>query len=138
MVCHANSTPPSSSPTNSISTNQNAAALYDQGFAASNNNDYKGALSLFMEALKDDPNNPDILNMVAHTQRKLGDINDALANYQKALELRPNFPVAREYLGEAYIQAATGEIATLKSYGDNGKEQADDLIKSLKDAAAKS
>ena len=51
-------------------------------------------------------------------------------------KLRPKFPEAREYLGEAHIQAAIREIETLKSYGADGKEELADLVKALKDAAA--
>jgi hypothetical protein len=58
-----------------------------------------------------------------------------LRNYAKALKLRPNFPDAREYLGEAYLQALLRELDTLKSYGKNGEEQRQDLIKALTDAA---
>ena len=74
--------------------------------------------------------------MLAFSQRKLGKFDDAFANYSKALKLRPRFPEAREYLGEAHIQAALREIETLKSYGVDGKEQLGDLVKALKDAAA--
>jgi tetratricopeptide (TPR) repeat protein len=119
------------------SLKSHAASLYDRGFAASSNKDYQKALELFEQALKEDSNNPDILNMLAHTQRKLGMTDEALANYKKALELRPRFPEAREYLGEAYIQAALQEMATLKSYGSEADENLEDLTKAFKDAAGK-
>jgi hypothetical protein len=45
------------------------------------------------------------------------------------------FPEAREYMGEAYIQAALAEIETLKSYGKDDDEQRAALIKAFKDAA---
>jgi tetratricopeptide (TPR) repeat protein len=113
-----------------------AAAIYDKGVKADRAGDYKTALQYFQQANEMDRNNPEILNMLAHSQRKLGMINEALANYNTALMIRPNFPDAREYLGEAYIQAALREIETLKSYGKAGEEQRNDLIKALKTAAA--
>ena len=112
-----------------------AAGFYDKGVQADKAGDYKTALDNFKKAQEIDRNNPDILNMLAHSQRKLGMIDEALDNYKRALKLRPNFPEAREYLGEAYIQAALREIETLKSYGKKGDEQREDLIKALKDAA---
>lgn len=112
-----------------------ASALYEKGVKANKAGDYKTALQLFQDALNADRNNPDILNMLAHSQRKLGLIDEALENYKKALRLRPDFPEAREYLGEAYIQAALREIDKLKSYGKKGEEQREDLIKALKEAA---
>ena len=114
-----------------------AVSLYDQGVEASKNNDFEKALTLFEQALQRDRNNPDILNMLAHTQRKLGKIDESLENYKKALALRPKFPEAREYLGEAYLQAALREIKTLKDYGNEGAESREDLTKAFKEAAAK-
>ena len=119
------------------SSRTHAISLYDQGMVASKSQDYQKALDLFQQALTEDPNNPDILNMLAHTQRLLGNTDEALANYKRALELRPKFPEAREYLGEAYMQAALQQLQTLKSYGGEADENVDDLTKAIKDAAGK-
>ena len=113
-----------------------AMLLYDQGVEASKNNDFQKAKSLFDQALQADYNNPDIINRLAHTQRKLGMIDESLENYKKAIALQPKFPEAREYLGEAYIQAALREIKTLKDYGSEGAESREDLTKAFKEAAA--
>lgn len=111
--------------------------LYQQGLTAVKSNQYAQALPLFEKANQAEKNNPDILNMLAYTQRKLGKTQDALANYYRALELRPNFPQAREYLGEAYLQAALQELETLKRAGAEGQKQANLLKQALQDAAAK-
>lgn len=116
---------------------ETATALYDQGMKADKAGDFKTALDLFQRALKKDDNNPEIINMVAHSERKLGKINEAIIDYWNALKLRPKFPEAREYMGEAYIQAVLLELETLKSYGKDGEEQRDDLLKAFKDAADK-
>ncbi len=114
-----------------------AVSLYDQGMEANNNGDYQKAKGLFEQALSINRDNPDILNMLAHTQLKVGLIDEALKNYKRALQLRPRFPEAREYLGETYIQAALREVETLKSYGSDGQEQLEDLTKKIKEAAEK-
>ncbi len=111
-------------------------SLYDQGMAANKAGEYQKAKELFEQALSKDMNNPDILNMLAHAELELGMIDDSLDNYRKALKLRPNFPEAREYLGETYIQATLREIDTLKSYGASGSEQLEDLLKKFKEAVA--
>jgi Tfp pilus assembly protein PilF len=134
---HANDTPPAAMANNETPENKPAVSRYAQGVQAGQNNDYKKALPLFEEALKEDPNNPDILNGLAHAQRETGDIDDALVNYKKALELRPKFPEAHEYLGETYIQAALREVEILKGYGDNAKDQTDDLSRHFKEEANK-
>lgn len=113
-----------------------AESLYKKGQEADKAGDNKAALKYFQQALKLDNKNPDIINMLAHSERKLGMLNEAITDYWTALKIRPHFPEAREYMGEAYIQAALKEIETLKSYGEEGKEQREDLAKAFKDAAA--
>ena len=110
-------------------------SLYDQGMQATGQGDFKYALSLFQQALENDPQNPDILNMLAHSQRMVGKIDESIATYQRALALKPDFPQAREYLGEAYLQAAQQQLETLQGYGDDGKEQWGILLQAFKDAA---
>ena len=114
-----------------------AESLYNKGREADKAGDNKAALKYFQQALKLDKNNPDIINMLAHSERKLGMLNEAITDYWTALKLKPRFPEAREYMGEAYIQAALKEIETLKSYGEEGDEQREDLVKAFKAAAAK-
>jgi tetratricopeptide (TPR) repeat protein len=127
-------------------TVQATLSLYDQGVAAGNAGDYPKAVDLFQQALKADPNNPDILNMLAHAQRKSGPMDDvlmdaAMDNYWKALKIRPDFPEAREYLGEAYLQGLLKQVILLKGYGASGKEQLkalteafDEVGKQIKDS----
>ena len=43
-------------------------------------------------------------NSLGYTQRKLGSYDDALASYARALDLRPGYPEALEYRGEAYLR----------------------------------
>jgi tetratricopeptide (TPR) repeat protein len=43
-------------------------------------------------------------NALGYTQRKLGSSDDALASYAKALDLKPGYPEALEYRGEAYLR----------------------------------
>jgi tetratricopeptide (TPR) repeat protein len=133
----ADETSPADMAKNDQPQNKAVVSLYDQGVQASNSNDFQKALPLFEQALRADPNNPDILNMLAHSQRKIGLIDESIANYKKALELRPRFPEAHEYLGEAYIQAAMREVETLKNYGNDGKEELEDLSEDIKEAAQK-
>lgn len=136
-IVHASETAPAVMANNENSDNKPAESRYAEGVAAGQNHDYKKALPLLEEALKEDPNNPDVLNMLAHAQRETGDIDDALINYKKALELRPNFPEAHEYLGETYIQAALREVEILKSYGSSGTEELKDLTADTKEAVEK-
>jgi len=136
-LCYANETDTDEMQASNKDVSKQTVSLYDQGLAATQANDYQKALPLFEAALRQDPDNPDVLNMLAHTQRKIGMIDEALDNYKKALELRPKFPEAHEYLGEAYMMAAMREVEVLKSYGNDGKEELEDLTDAIKDAAQK-
>jgi len=113
-----------------------AEAAYQQGELAVKQKDYPRAAMLFEQARQMDPQNPDVLSMLAFSLRKSGHIDEAFGYYQQALEIKPRFPEAREYLGEAHIQAALREVQTLKSYGGEGSDDLQDLIKAFKAAAA--
>ncbi len=55
---------------------------------------------------------PRVLNLVGYNTRKLGDIDKGLDYYHRALQLDPNYLLAREYLGEGYLQK--GDLAKAK------------------------
>ncbi len=114
---------------------QRVQGLYQKGIEATNSGDFDKAIDYFQQVLQLKDDDADALNMLAHAQRKTGKIDEALENYKKALQLQPNFPQAREYLGEAYIQAALREMETLKGEGRDGQEQLQLLQAALKDAA---
>jgi tetratricopeptide (TPR) repeat protein len=50
------------------------------------------------------PQLADAWNALGYTQRKLGSYDDALASYSKALDLKPGYPEALEYRGEAFLR----------------------------------
>ncbi len=54
--------------------------------------------------LKETPEDADMLNLLAYSQRKLQRFDEALVNYQKALGIEPEHRGANEYLGELYLQ----------------------------------
>ena len=56
---------------------------------------------LSLAANQDDPR---ILNYKGYSTRKLGDVEGGLVFYQAALRIDPNYNLAREYMGEAYLQ----------------------------------
>jgi Tfp pilus assembly protein PilF len=65
---------------------------------------YQQAISELDKALKDDPDNADMLNLMAYSHRKLKHYDIALDYYQKALQIDPQHRGANEYLGELYLQ----------------------------------
>lgn len=119
------------------SSDGDAASLFDEGVTLVEKGDYEEALARFEAASEETTDDPDILNMLAFTQRKLGRLDEAFETYAQALELRPRFPQAREYLGEAHLQAVVAQLALLKSYGDEGTEAYDQLLTALRETTAK-
>ena len=65
---------------------------------------YKEAFSKLQTANKKDKNNPDILNYMGFTSRKVGNFEQAEKFYLKGLSLKPNHNGINEYLGELYVQ----------------------------------
>ena len=60
--------------------------------------------SNWIKALKDKPDNADLLNLMAYSQRQLKHYEIALECYLKALQVEPRHRGANEYLGELYLQ----------------------------------
>jgi Tetratricopeptide repeat len=59
-----------------------------------------------------DKEQPRVLNYLGYAHRKSGRISVGLGYYQEALRLDPDYTLAREYLGEAYLQL--GDVASAK------------------------
>ena len=57
----------------------------------------------FQEAVQLDANMHEAWNYVGYTSRKLGNYEAALAAYERALALKPGYPEALEYRGEAFL-----------------------------------
>jgi len=65
---------------------------------------YQQAITELEQALRDDPDNADMLNLMAYSQRKLKHFDIAMDYYQQALSIEPQHRGANEYLGELYLQ----------------------------------
>ncbi len=138
---HASGTPPESPSSKPAPTTPQGEGKtedeYAKGYEFAKAENYVEARKIFEELAAREPKNPEVLNMLAYTPRKTGDVNEALDNYERALKLRPKFPQAREYRGEAYLQAAMAEADLLKSYGKDGQEDLKKLVDAFQEAASK-
>jgi len=112
-----------------------AEKLYRKGSDLAASGKFHDALEKFERANASRADDPEILNMLAYCQRKTGDLDAAFANYARALELRPEFPQAREYLGEAHLQAALQQLDILRGYGHRGRDEYAMLADALRAAA---
>jgi|TARA_B110001452_G_C15073410_1_gene374654 tetratricopeptide (TPR) repeat protein len=81
---------------------------------------YTQAFKKLNKAYKDDKKNPDILNYMGFSSRKIGNFNEAETYYLKGLDIDPKHNGINEYLGELYVQTnridkANERLAILKN-----------------------
>jgi len=72
---------------------------------------YDMAVDKIETMLKDDPENADLYNYLAYSQRKMGDFESAAQNYERALMINPEHAGALEYQGELFLQTGKPEMA---------------------------
>ena len=65
---------------------------------------YAQAFKKLEKAYKTDKKNPDILNYMGYTTRKVGNFDQAEKFYLEGLKIKPNHNGINEYLGELYVQ----------------------------------
>ena len=65
---------------------------------------YSQAFKKLEKAYKSDKKNPDVLNYMGFTSRKVGNFDQAEKFYLKGLSIKPDHNGINEYLGELYVQ----------------------------------
>jgi tetratricopeptide (TPR) repeat protein len=73
---------------------------------------FRKARDNFRIAAAADPKMKEAWNMVGYTSRRVGDYEESLAAYDKALALAPDYPEAIEYRAELFL--LTGRLAQVK------------------------
>jgi tetratricopeptide (TPR) repeat protein len=94
-----------------------SADLFYAGYWLARTGKYQEALGYLTLA---DPADARVVTYIGFATRKLGDVDAALPLYRRALQLNPDYSVARAYMGEAFLQknepdrakAELAEIAT--------------------------
>ena len=81
---------------------------------------------------------PRVLNYLGFSHRKQGRIEVGLGYYEEALRLDPDFTLAREYMGEAYLQLGNVEAARgqLLEIADRCGTQCDEYLELDRQIAA--
>lgn len=112
---------------------------YQAAVKAVDAKEYRKAIGLLDKVLKEKPDNPNALNYLGFSHRKLGEYSLAVTYYKRALQLDPSHRGANEYLGEAYVElgnlpAAEERLAALEKICGADCEEYRDL-KALIDAS---
>lgn len=83
--------------------------LYEQGRLLAKEGQYEWALDVLDQV--QNKNDPKVLNYMGYANRKAGRFDVAFTYYKKAIDLNPDFVLAREYLGEGYVAAGRKDLA---------------------------
>jgi len=113
--------------------------------AAIDAKDWGKAMAELSQAVRDDPRNADVHNLLGYSYRKRAnpDLAKAFEHYNTALKLNPKHKGAHEYIGEAYLMdkkpaEAEKHLAQLQTLcGNKTCEEYEDLAKSIADYRAK-
>jgi tetratricopeptide (TPR) repeat protein len=95
---------------------------------------YTQAFNKLNKAYKLDKKNPDVLNYMGFTSRKIGNFKEAEDFYLKGLNLDPKHNGINEYLGELYVQTnridkANERLAVLKNCNCDEYQELELIIK---------
>ena len=93
----------------SSSSTSSQPSDYDKAQKAALAGDYKGAIMLLEQVVGKDPGNADAYNYLGYSHRKLGNDQQALDYYTKALAIDTDHRGANEYLGELHL--SKGDLA---------------------------
>ena len=88
-----------------------AKKLESKGKIEKANTRYKKALEYLMKSNEKNPNQPDTLNYLGFTLRKLGNFEEAEKYYLQGLSIKPDHHGINEYLGELYVKTNRIDLA---------------------------
>lgn len=89
-------------------------SLYEGGRALALAGRYGEAIAML--GLAADKSDPRILNYLGYSHRKAGRVEVGLGYYEEALRADPDYTLAREYMGEAYL--SIGDVAAARGQLD--------------------
>lgn len=110
-----------------------SADLFYAGYWLARTGKYEEALGYLSLA---DASDPRVVTYIGFATRKLGHVDAALPYYQRALQLNPNYSVARAYMGEAFLQKhepekAKAELAEIATRCGTGCAEYQDLAQHI-------
>ena len=88
-----------------------AKKLESKGKIEKANKRYEKALEYLIKSNEKNPNQPDTLNYLGFTLRKLGNFEEAEKYYLQGLNIKPDHNGINEYLGELYIKTNRIDLA---------------------------
>lgn len=114
------------------SDKQSSSGGYTEAEKAVQAKEYRRAIRMLEPVVAEQPRNVDALNYLGYSHRQLGEYDEALGYYRKALAIDADHRGANEYLGQLYLQtgdlkAARAQLAKLRRICPSGCEERDSL-----------
>jgi tetratricopeptide (TPR) repeat protein len=111
--------------------------LIEQAWALARKGEFEAGRILFSSVAN--KQNPEVLNGLGYTNRKLGQFDIAIDYYRQAIAMNPNYAEAREYLGEGYvtmgkIDLAKEQLGEIKRICGTSCEEYADLNEAIEEA----
>ena len=114
MLPASDATAAGTSSSTTSATTQADQRNIERGKQAIEAGDWERAASFLERAAESSPRNADVFNLLAYSYRHLNRLDDAFANYGRALALDPKHLGAHEYIGEAYLMV--GDLAKAEEH----------------------
>ena len=97
-----------------------AGQNYAQGEEKARQGKWAAAAALFRKVIEEDGQHYKAFNMLGYSLRKMGKAKEAIAAYDRALSIKPDYAPALEYRGIAHVMArnkaaALADLGKLKS-----------------------
>jgi len=80
-----------------------AQEYFREGYMASMSRQWDSAIELYTKSIELDPTNAETYLQRAAAFEMADKINEAVIDYQKTLEMKPNYYLAMEYLAKLYV-----------------------------------
>jgi predicted O-linked N-acetylglucosamine transferase (SPINDLY family) len=103
---------------------------WTEGVAFAANRDWGNAANAFSLATQDNPGDALYWINLANAQRRAGDLSDALASADRALNIDPREPLALRLKGECltYLHRYEDAVATFQKLEDSGVQEYDAMV----------
>ena len=110
-----------------------AGQNYAQGEEKAREGKWAEAAALFRKVLEEDGRHYKAFNMLGYSLRKMGKAKEAIAAYNMALSIKPDYAPALEYRGVAHVMAGNkaAALADLEKLKSLGSPLAEDLGKHI-------
>ena len=110
-----------------------AGQNYAQGEEKARQGKWGEAATLFRKVIEEDGQHYKAFNMLGYSLRKMGKAKEAIAAYNKALSIKPDYAPALEYRGVAHVMAGNkaAALADLQKLKSLSSPLAEDLGKQI-------